>query len=101
MAKVPLQVSDHCVPGESETRLTRSSASKPSKVRRPCMVWVPVLSKVRVRSVASLVESVFEKLLKVVEPEMDWFVPSKTTVPDCWVKVPAAAFDQLPARLTW
>ena len=62
------KTSDHWLPGLSEARLMRSSASRPSKVKVPLIVCVAVLSKVRVTSVLSFVLSVFVKLLKMVEP---------------------------------
>lgn len=71
MAKVPLAVRLHWLVGESETRLIRSSLSMPWRVRRPEMVCVAVLSKVRVKSVLLLEGSIFVRLLKVVEPVID------------------------------
>ena len=50
------------MPGEEETRLTRSLSSKPLKVRRPLTVVVASAWKVRVKSVALSVPSALLKL---------------------------------------
>ena len=68
MLKVPLAVRFHLVPGVDETRLIRSSLSMPVRVKRPLIVWVDPAVKVKVKSVASLLGSVFVRLLKVVVP---------------------------------
>lgn len=50
----------------------------------PAIVWVSPAPKVRV----SAVVTDLVRLLKEVESEMVWEVPSKVTVPELWVKIP-------------
>ncbi|MCH7605189.1 hypothetical protein IID24_04360 [Patescibacteria group bacterium] len=83
MVLVPCRSMLHWVPPLLLLRERRLLVA-PCNVMVPTIVWVVPAVKVRV----SALLTVLVRLLKVVEPEMAWEVPSNVMVPELWVKVP-------------
>jgi len=72
----------------------RSCPALPVRVNVPVVVWVVPAPKVSVRAVVTD----FVRLLNVVDPEIVWLVPSKTTVLELRVNTPLVLL-KLPATL--
>jgi hypothetical protein len=76
-----------------EERSERSCPALPVSVNVPAIVCVVPVANVSVRAVVTD----FVRLWKVVEPDIVWLVPSKTTVPEFRVNTPLVRL-KLPAN---